>query len=151
MHGGGGRIWVEKTGMTITGKQKVIAEVGKGRNRSPIRITKKNYRMTSKVIGVLPRWHGFTLSGDGTHHIDWRHLAAFEQSMGYPPVYMGELEEWASTMKGKAALKVIPDETVADYEQRLQAWRKRYPQWFEEEITFHYREAATSGNKATYE
>ena len=126
--------------MIVTGKQKVIAEVGKGRNRSPIRITKKNYLMTSKVIGVLPRWHGFTLSGDGTHHIDWRHLAAFEQSMGYPPVYMGELEEWASTIKGKAALKAIPDEIVADYEWHLQAWRRRYPEWFEEEITFRFRE-----------
>jgi hypothetical protein len=145
--GGGGRIWVGQTGMTITGKQKVIAEVSKGRNRAPIRITKKNYLMTSKVIGVLPRWHGFTLNDDGTHHIDWRHLAAFEQSMGYPPVYMGELEEWANTIKGKAALMTIPGETVADYEQRLQAWRKRYPEWFEEEITFHYREPATS--KAT--
>jgi hypothetical protein len=130
--------------MTVMGKQKVIAEVSKGRNRAPIRITKKNYRMTSKVIGVSPRWHGFTLNDDDTHHIDWRHLAAFEQSMGYPPVYMGELEEWASTRKGKAALKAIPDETDADYERRLQAWRKRYPEWFEEEITFHYREPATS-------
>jgi hypothetical protein len=124
-------------------KAVIMAEVSKGRSRAPIRITKKNYSMTSKVIGVSPRWHGFT-NGDGTHRIDWRHLAAFEQSMGYPPVYMGELEEWASTRKGKAALKAIPDETAADYERRLQAWRRRYPEWFEEEITFHYREPATS-------
>jgi len=137
--GGGGRIWVGQTGMTITGKQKVIAEVSKGRNRAPIRITKKNYPMTSKVIGVSPRWHGFT-NDDDTHRIDWRQLAAFEQSMGYPPVYMGELEEWASTIKGKAALKAIP-EAVTDYEGRLQAWRRRYPEWFEE-ITFRYREPA---------
>ena len=128
--------------MTVMGKQKVIAEVSKGRNRAPIRITRKNYLMTSKVIGVLPRWHGFTLNDDDTHHIDWRQLAAFEQSMGYPPVYMGELEEWAGTRKGKAALKEMPNETVADYERCLQAWRKRYPEWFEE-ITFRYRERAT--------
>jgi hypothetical protein len=95
--------------------------------------------MLSKVIGVSPRWHGFTLGDDGTHRIDWRHLAAFEQSMGYPPVYMGELEEWASTRKGKAALKATPEETVADYERLLQTWRRRYPEWFEE-ITFSYRE-----------
>jgi hypothetical protein len=125
-------------------KAAVMAEVSKGRNRAPIRSTKKNYCMTSKVIGVSPRWHGFTRDDDGTHHIDWRHLAAFEQSMGYPPVYMGELEEWANTRKGKAALKAIPDETVANYERRLQAWRRRYPEWFEEEITFRYREPATS-------
>jgi hypothetical protein len=80
-------------GETVIVKQKVMAEVSKGRNRAPIRITKKNYPMTSKVIGVSPRWHGFT-NDDDTHRIDWRQLAAFEQSMGYPPVYMGELEEW---------------------------------------------------------
>ena len=117
-------------------KAGMMAEVSKGRNRAPIRITKKNYPMTSKVIGVSPRWHGFT-NDDDTYRIDWRQLAAFERSLGYPPVYMGELEEWASTIKGKAALKAIP-ETVTDYEGRLQAWRRRYPEWFEE-VTFRYR------------
>jgi hypothetical protein len=29
----------------------VTAEVSKGRNRAPIRITKKNYHMTSKSLG----------------------------------------------------------------------------------------------------
>ena len=36
----------------------VTAEVSKGRNRAPIRITKKNYHMTSKVVGVSPRLNG---------------------------------------------------------------------------------------------
>ena len=92
--------------------------------------------MTSKVIGVSPRWQGFT-NDDDTYRIDWRQLAAFERSLGYPPVYMGELEEWASTIKGKAALKAIP-ETVTDYEGQLQAWRRRHPEWFEE-VTFRHR------------
>jgi hypothetical protein len=39
-------------------KAVMMAEVSKRRNRAPIRITKKNYCMTSKVIGVSPRWHG---------------------------------------------------------------------------------------------
>jgi hypothetical protein len=51
--------------------------------------------------------------------------------MGYPPVFMGELEEWASTKRGNVALKAMPkEETVADYERRLEAWRRRYPEWF---------------------
>ena len=112
----------------------VTAEVSKGRNRAPIRITKKNYHMTSKVVGVSPRLNGSSFKdedGVDTHCLDWRHLAAFEQSMGYPPVYMGELEEWASTKRGNAALKAMPkEETVSDYEQRLQVWRRRYPDWF---------------------
>jgi hypothetical protein len=39
-------------------KAVIMAELDKGRNRAPIRITKKNYRMTSKVVGVSPRLNG---------------------------------------------------------------------------------------------
>jgi hypothetical protein len=111
-------------------KSKAKAEVSKGYNRAPIRITKKKYCMTSKVMGVSPSWHRTTL--DGTHHFDWRILAAFQKSLGYLPVYMGELEEWAGTKKGKAALKALDatEETVADYQRRLRAWRRRYPEWY---------------------
>jgi hypothetical protein len=55
----------------------VTAEVSKGRNRAPIRITKKNYHMTSKVVGVSPRLNGSSFKdedGVDTHCLDWRHL-----------------------------------------------------------------------------
>jgi hypothetical protein len=106
------------------------------RNRAPIRITKKNYCMTSKVVGVSPRWHLLEPfqdeDGVATHCIDWRILSAFEQSMGYPPVYIGELEEWRDTKKGKAALKAAheAEKTVGDYQRRLSNWQKRYPEWW---------------------
>jgi hypothetical protein len=121
----------------MTKQKAVMAELSKGRKRAPIHITRKNICMTSKVMGVSRRWHGHEpvedKDGVVTHLIDWRILAAFEQSMGYPPVYMGELQEWRDTKEAKAALKAEneKEESLGDYHRRLRNWKKRYPEWWQ--------------------